>query len=262
MLLPVMPIIPCMRSLIVSLHDVAPPFEKEIKAQIEALRAIGVERSVLKVVPNWHGSFPLSKTPSLVELLREQSELSSQLVLHGYEHRRKGPMRGSPVKLTRARLFAPNAAELMSLTGTEVLQSVRQGIEELHGSDLPIPDTFCAPAWLLTDEAEDALAEAGMKWLTGMFSLRSLRRGRIYWIPSYGFMGAGAGHEIGPSIIGRLESMAIRRLSRLKVYLHPDPTGRRRWMGAIGQIRDMIDSGWRPATFRDLTVQERLPLEA
>ena len=40
------------RRLIVALHDVAPPFEAEIEAQLADLHRLGISRPVLKVVPN------------------------------------------------------------------------------------------------------------------------------------------------------------------------------------------------------------------
>lgn len=77
------------RRVIVSLHDVAPPYEAAIRAQFDLLAAIGVRRVALKVTPNWHGARPLSSSPTLVELLHAQVAAGSQLMSRGRGSKRR-----------------------------------------------------------------------------------------------------------------------------------------------------------------------------
>lgn len=241
-----------MRRVIVSLHDVAPPYEADIRAQLEELRRLSVERCVLKVVPNWHGQHQLSRSPSLIDLLVRQVNAGSQVILHGYRHEPVGVWRGSPARMARARLFASRAAEFMTMSGAEARLAVERGLDELERSDLPPPDTFCAPGWLLSDEAENAVTEAGIRYLVGMFSLQDLRRRTLRWVPARGYMGAGRLHGCGAGVLAAMVGAVAGRATVRKVYLHPDTSGRRGWLKTINLVRDLLDSGWEPSTFGDL----------
>lgn len=260
--------------MVVGIHDVAPPFEEEIRSQLEALSRAGVDRVTLKVVPCWHGRTALSASPTLIELLSEHVTAGSQLVLHGFQHRPRGPWLGSPIRRTRARLFARSAAEFMTLSGPDAASAVRSGMAELRRCGLPPPDTFCAPGWLITDEAESAIAEAGMRYLVGMFSIQDLQERRLQWLPSFGHMGAGPLHELGIHALGRLVSPIWNRTGRVQVYLHPEsrsggtPGSDRRagvrfgpdWMRTVQAVEALRRNGWEPVTFRDL-MDGHLPSE-
>lgn len=246
------------RRVIVSLHDVAPPFEAAIRQQIELLEAIGVRRLVLKVVPNWHGAYPLQDAPTLVALLRAQHEAGNQLVLHGYEHRpyRSRSFQGLWLSRLRARLFAAHAAEFLTLSADEAEATLRRGLASFEQAGLPPPTMFCAPGWLHNAEAETALRRLGLRYLISMFAVHDLLRERqCVVIPAVGYMGASPGQELGVQMLNAIvRQSALRTASVAKVYLHPqrDPTGtivRRR----LADLAQMIGrDGWRPATYAEV----------
>lgn len=245
------------RRVIVSLHDVAPPFEDAIRAQLALLAAIGVRRVALKVVPNWHGAYPLSGSPSLVALLHEQLAAGSQIILHGFEHQPYGsrPFRGPWLSRARARLFAANAAEFLTLSADEAADALQQGIATFERAGLPRPDTFCAPGWLHNPETAAALKREEFRYLIDMFVARDLWTGHSVWTPGMGYMGAGPGQERGVQILnGIVRQTALRATNVAKVYLHPqgDPTGaivRQR----LASLAEMIErDGWQPATYAEV----------
>ena len=244
--------VPRNKSLIVSLHDVAPPFDVDIEAQLTALEELGIRRLVLKVVPNWHGQHPLSASPYFVERLQEWVVIGSQVVLHGVEHQPHGELRGSPARHLRARLFAARAAEFMTLSTVEATRMVEAGQAELARAGLPNPHTFCPPGWLMSDEAEEGVAESGIRVVTGMLSWRDLSVRRLHWLPARGYMGGGFAHEAGIRALDGIVGSSARRSTVLKIYLHPDTSGRRRWMGMVRRIAVLIEDGWDPTTFEDI----------
>ncbi|HEU0027969.1 MAG TPA: DUF2334 domain-containing protein [Ktedonobacterales bacterium] len=245
------------RRVIVSLHDVAPPFEAAIRAQLALLATVGVRRVALKVVPNWHGAYPLSGSPSLIALLHEQLAAGSQIILHGFEHQPYGsrPFHGPWLSRTRARLFAGDTAEVLTLPADEAVAALRQGIAAFERAGLPRPDTFCAPGWLHNAEAVAALKREGFRYLIDLFVVRDLWARRNIWTPAVGYMGAGPRQEMGVQILnGIVQQTALRAAPVAKVYLHPqrDPTGaivRQR----VAELARMIErDGWRPATFAEV----------
>lgn len=246
------------RRVIVSLHDVAPPFEAAIRRQIALLAAIGVRRLVLKVVPNWHGAYPLQDSPAFVALLRAQHQAGSQLVLHGFEHRpsRSRSFQGPWLSRLRARLFAADAAEFLTLSVDEAEAALRRGLACFEQVGLPRPTMFCAPGWLHNAAAETALKRVGLRYLIGMFAVRDLlrERGRVL-IPAVGYMGASPGQELGVQALNEIvRQTALRTAPVAKVYLHPqrDPTGAlvRQRLAALATMVER--DGWQTATYAEV----------
>jgi len=244
------------RSLVVTLHDIAPPFEVEIRAQLAQLAAVGVQRCVLKVVPNWHGSHPLSESPSLVELLRSQLAAGSELVLHGLEHRPHGPLRGTPWSRLRGTVFAPDAAEFLTLSPAAAARAVREGFDLLEEAGLPRPSAFCAPGWLLTGDIRAALAGAGIRYLIGMFSVHDLRTARTYRLPAIGYMGASPGQEAGIRLLNSMIRRTILpRAAVAKVYLHPQGGMHNAALcRTLAELANMVGrDGWVPTTYAGMS---------
>ena len=245
---------PDRRRLVVAVYDVAPPFEARVRAQLDLLRGIGVQRFALNVVPNWHGDHPLTSAPSLVDLLRSEVTRGSELVLHGLEHRPRGTGRAPWERGVRATFFAGDSAEFVDLTGAEVSRSLEEGVEMLVRVGLPGPTGFSAPGWLLGPAGEAAVREAGLRYLVWMLSVHDLQRSRRHFVPAFGCMGVGPAHEAGVYLLNHLTIAATARTTRAKAYVHPqgDPSGYAfRW--TLARIAAMVSRrGWQPATFTEL----------
>lgn len=242
------------QQLVVCLHDVAPPFERAIKSQIERLQGLGVSRCVLNVVPNWHGRHPLHRHPQFCAFVRAVTDRGNQVVLHGCEHRPRGSLRGPAWLRARAALFAPDAAEFLTLPPTLAARAVGEGRDELQAVGLPAVDTFCAPGWLIDREVSYALIDGGIRCIAGMLSLRDLWTGEVRWLPSLGYMGTGGWQEAGVGLMNAgIDALTARRAETVVVYLHPqgDQEGApvERVYGAIARL---VSDGRKPVTFGEL----------
>jgi predicted deacetylase len=245
------------RRVIVSLHDVAPPFEAAIQTQLRMLAEIGAPRVSLMVVPNWHGAAPLLASPSFVNLLQAQVAAGSQLILHGFEHRPWGsrPFAGPWLSRLRARLFAADAAECLTLSADETADALRCGVACFAQAGLPLPTAFCAPGWLYDAQTVAALQQTGFRSLISMFTVRDAQDHRRAWTPAVGYMGAWPAQELGVRILnGIVQQTALRTASLASVYLHPqrDPSGAivRRQLARLAQMIER--DGWQPATYAEV----------
>jgi len=241
---------------VVALHDVAPPFEDAIRAQLDLLAAMDVHRLTLLVTPDWHGAAPLADAPGLVGLLRAQVATGSQLALHGYTHQPTAgaTFAGPRLSRARARLFAADAAEFLTLTEEEAEDALRAGLEMFERAGLPRPAMFCAPGWLHNAAAEAALARSGLRYLIGMSGVRDLWSGWRIATPSVGYMGAGPRQELGVRILNTLVRLtALRSAPVACVYLHPqgEPTGAL-VRGQLTYLAKLLARGWQLATYADL----------
>jgi predicted deacetylase len=241
-------------ALIVSLHDVAPPFESQIRSQLDTLAACGIRRVVLEVVPNWHGQHPIDDCPSLLGLLRAQVEVGSEIALHGLEHCPHGPLRGTVWSRFRGAIFAPNAAEFLSLSESETYGAALNGLGILEAAGLPRATTFCAPGWLMTIGARRAIARAGFLRIANMFSVDDLDRGGRDVMPSMGFMGGSAAQETGVRLLNAIVRVAAApRVRAMQLYLHPEGGADSLALTRVlERAVEMVGSGeWRPTTYAE-----------
>lgn len=242
------------RRLIVSLHDVAPLFEEQIRAQVRALADLGVGRVVLNVVPNWHAAYPLERSPGFVAYLRSLVGDGCQIVLHGCEHQPHGPLRGSPIRRYRGAVFASDAAELLTGSPADAWSILANGLAQVEASGLPRPDTLCAPGWLISDAALEAASTVGIQTVAGMFYALDVASGQRTFIPSFGYMGASAAQERGIALLnGIVRHSAMVPASVAAAYLHPqgfESSGAARQ--TLTTIAHLMSQGWQPATYAEV----------
>ena len=73
------------RHLLVSIHDVTPALERNVRTLWEMCRGQGVIPALL-VVPDWHGEWPLGQFPAFIQWLRECAHAGAEIFLHGQRH--------------------------------------------------------------------------------------------------------------------------------------------------------------------------------
>lgn len=203
------------RRLVVSVHDVSPETLEETRFLLSALDRINVKPRVLKVIPQH-----LLDCAPLVDLLRTEQEAGSEIVQHGFSHRRAGPLRGPLRRRLRAALFARDVAEFLSLSAEETVSRIADGRDILQRAGL-WASGFCAPAWLASAELHPVLRRAGFLYnvlMTGVVDLASNRRIVTGWI---GYMGAGRRQEHLVGVADTINHVAAPLFRALKVFLHP-----------------------------------------
>ena len=216
------------RLLIVTVHDVAPPFAAGVRHLLDELDRRAIRPRVLKVVPCYAGRWPLANDDELCSLLRAEVAVGSEIVAHGWTHRAQGALRGSLGARWRGAWLAGGAAEFLSLPAAaahDAARSARRTLADTLGVE---PEGFCAPAWLLNKEGHAAVAAAGYHFLLEQTMVRDLRTGQAIATPWQGFMGVGGCHEwlvqLGNGAIAVGARLACGGLSRcpvVKVFLHP-----------------------------------------
>lgn len=214
--------------LLVTIHDVAPPFASGVRQLLDELDRPNIRPRVLKVVPCYAGRWPLAKDVELCNPLRTDVAAGSKIVAHGWSHMTRGRLQGSPLARLRGRLFAPQASEFLSLPvpiAGEAALSARRAIAAAIGVE---PDGFCAPAWLTNHAGRSGVVSAGYRYALEQSELRDLRTGRSIATPWQGFMGVGGFHEqlvqLGNYAVAALARLRYGGLSRspvVKVFVHP-----------------------------------------
>jgi uncharacterized protein len=229
-----------MRRLVVALHDVAPNYLDEIRFLVAALDRAGVRPRVFKVIPEH-----LAASPEMVQLLLHEQHQGSEIVQHGFSHRTSGRLRGPWRRRLRASLFAPQTAEFLSFTPTEMDRRLGLGRDVLREAGLSVSG-FCAPGWLAGPDLPSILRRRGFRYdvsMTSVLDLSSGRRIRTGWI---GYMGAGRVQEGLVGVADALNRAIAPLFQVLKVFLHPQNATR---SSACRRILDLL-----PVLVRDRTL--------
>lgn len=147
-----------MKRLFASIHDVSPRFESEVDRLLDHLAPHVGRRLAMLVVPDHWSSAPI--TPAFATRLRGWADEGIEMFVHGWTHRDDTAHAGKTAAL-KAKHMTAGEGEFLGLSHAEALQRMRRGkalVEDITGR----PATgFIAPAWLYSDGARAALADAG-----------------------------------------------------------------------------------------------------
>ncbi len=219
----------------VSVHDVAPPYLVCVRILLALLDRLGARPRVLKVVPNFAGRYPLSESPELVKLLQTEVQSGSEVVLHGYTHRTAGPLQAPWPTRLRARWFAPQDAEFLSIDRAEATWRLRAGRNALAALGLKAAG-FCAPGWLAPPWLPEVLSELGFRYQVTMGCVYDLARGRRRITPWFGSVGAGGLHELLVCVGGAPGAWLTRTpVPVIKAFFHPQRP--RTWEPQLARLR-------------------------
>jgi predicted deacetylase len=156
----------------VSIHDVSPAFEAEIREAIAACAQVGATPALL-VVPDFHGKWSLERYPAFAERLRGLQAAGHEIYLHGYYHLAgaaslagDGGDDGKPGRLAREiaqRVVSAGEAEFSDVSRAEALARLDAGERVLGAVGLKI-DGFVAPAWSMPAWLLPMLAARGVRY--------------------------------------------------------------------------------------------------
>jgi uncharacterized protein len=166
-------------SLVVSIHDIAPPTRETAERIVSDLSRRGVTHCSLLVVPNYHHAGSVLADRALGIWLREVEGRGHEIVIHGYFHERPRRENESPREKFMTRFYTDDEGEFFDLSYDESLRRIKQAREEFVSLGLA-PRGFIAPAWLLSSAGERAAQDAGMEYTTRLRSVRDLIRGETF----------------------------------------------------------------------------------
>jgi predicted deacetylase len=161
-------------SVVVSLHDVAPCTQQITSTIISELSTHGVRVCSVLVVPNYHHEGLFARNCEFVTWLRALEADGHELVIHGFFHERP-PRRNETLRdKFVTRFYTKNEGEFYDLGYEEALRRIATARDEFRALGLK-PRGFIAPAWLLGNEAEQAVRDAELEYTTRLRTVCDLR---------------------------------------------------------------------------------------
>jgi predicted deacetylase len=216
-----------MKSLVVSIHDVAPSTREICDRMLDALARRDIVRTSLLVVPNHHHRGHFLDNPAFCRWLADRATAGHEIVIHGYFHQRT--TRGGERLRDRfvTQVYTAHEGEFYDLSqakAAELLELAKSDFARFraeYAPGLPAPVGFVAPAWLLGADAEVAVREAGFGYTTRLTKIENLRTGEITRSQSLVYSPRNAWRRAVSRGWNAWLSRRLRENPLLRVGLHP-----------------------------------------
>lgn len=238
---------PIVRSVMLVLHDVAPPTWPAYEAFVREVDQLGDVPITWLVVPDFHKRYPLETDHRLRRVLDRRVERGDELALHGYFHCDDGPAPRTARDYFMRRVYTWEG-EFYNLNETQALARLTRGIELFGRTGWPLHG-FVAPAWLMSGGTREALRGLPLAYTSDV--------SRFYLLPDFLPIAA-------PGIVWSARSAWRRGLSKtysqlrehqlrtspvIRLGLHPvdmaHELSRDYWLAAI---RRLLEEGRHPVT--------------
>jgi len=161
------------RLLLASIHDVGPRFAPQVDVLVERLaRHVGLRFAMLVVADHWDAA-PLAHDPAYARRLRGWADAGVEMFVHGWSHHDATPRGFAATHLTAGE---GEFAALGRAAALARMVRARDVVEQATG----VPAAgFVAPAWLYSDGARAALADAGFALAEDHFRVWRPADGRV-----------------------------------------------------------------------------------
>lgn len=245
-----------MKSLIISLHDVAPGSFEMARRWMEQLHERNLPVSMLVIPGPWAGG-DLATDGPFQTWLQQVSRFRHEIVLHGFSHQAKFHFPVRPWKVASGCVLARGCEEFWAINHSEARQRITNGLAVLSRLGYA-PSGFIAPGWLASHEAIEAMRELGFEYTNSHVYIKDLVTNQKYFAPVV----CQRTNAFSSRIVLRLTLLFSRILSLLslpiRVAIHPadlhDPVVRR---GILRIIDRAVAHGYMPMTYEQFISNTR-----
>ena len=147
------------RSLLASIHDVGPRFEREVDRLVGLLTdTLLCSSFAMLVVPDHWGRHPVRSGTPFANRLRTWSDSGIEMFVHGWYH--KDTVEHHGISGLKARYMTASEGEFLGLSYKEAARRMEDGralVEDIIGRKA---SGFIAPAWLYGPRAMSALRDS------------------------------------------------------------------------------------------------------
>lgn len=205
-------------TVLVSLHDVAPPFARQLH-ELWTLCLVRGVRPALLVVPSWHDAHPLERNARFVDWLFARVDQGARVFLHGERHDEVGATRGVGDGW-RALGRTAREGEFLTLGYAEASARIGRGLEVLARCGLS-PIGFVPPAWLAREATRAAARDAGLALYEDARRIHWLREGRAVRAPAVRWSARARWRADVSALVAEARWVTQRGSPLVRLALHP-----------------------------------------
>lgn len=207
-----------MPTVLVTIHDVAPPLMPRVERLWALCGACGVRPGLL-VVPDWHGAAPIEDNAACVAWVRACAAQGAEIFLHGERHDEVGSPRAWRDEV-RAFGRTNREGEFLTLDYPAARARIDRGLARLRGLGLD-PIGFVPPAWLARDDTHRAVRDAGLAVSEDDGAIYAFRSSRTIQSPVVRWSSRGALRAYGSLAQAQLRWTLQRGAAAVRIALHP-----------------------------------------
>jgi len=209
-----------MRALCVSVHDVTPSRLTEVRALVNAVRAVAPVPLTLLVVPDFHRTDGRRATAEYCRELDRHVARGDELALHGWDHLDGGAQCRNPADWIARRVYTAGEGEFAALPYAEARARLErgQGWFTAHGWEA---EGFVAPAWLLSEPGLAAVRHCGFLYTTTVGAMIQLQSGVSISSRSACYSSRSAPRRIASLAWNAALYRRLRGNALLRIALHP-----------------------------------------
>jgi|Deesub1362B_J571_1020462.scaffolds.fasta_scaffold00444_25 hypothetical protein len=207
--------------LIVSIHDVCPPYFHEIKEITSILNNIGITKKCLKVIPNYLGKWNILKYPKFLEWILEEMKNGNEIIQHGYTHKNWKKSGKMLLNYFKKGGFSPNSSEFSQLNYNEAKKNIQEGRKIFERAGIKCKG-FTSPTWSQNREATRAIIDCGFDYFTTFLWIKKIKNNKKIFLPASGFHGIYFPLELGAMIGNAIaEKIILPYQNCNRIVLHP-----------------------------------------
>ncbi len=244
------------KSLVVSIHDVAPSNREVVEKMISELTRSGVRVTSLLVVPDYHHEGLFTQDRQFVSWLRELEAQGHEIVIHGYFHER--PRRQGETLRDKliTQFYTQREGEFYDLDYAEALRRITSAREKFREAGLN-PRGFIAPAWLLGEESGRAVCDADLEYTTRLATVCDVRTGRSFASRSLVYSVRNGWRRATSLVWNGLLARCLATSPLLRLGIHPPDYLYPRIWRQINDALNMTRGERVPTTYRDWIAEQR-----
>lgn len=205
-------------TVLVSIHDVAPPFTRQLHALWSLCIGLGV-RPALLVVPNWHGAHPLERDARFMDWLFARADQGARIFLHGERHDEHEHGR-SVLDEWRALGRTAREGEFLTLDYAAARARIARGLETLARCGLS-PIGFVPPAWLARAATREAARDAGLSLAEDARRIYLLQEGIALHAPAVRWSARSTWRAVMSALVADARWHLQRSRPLVRLALHP-----------------------------------------
>lgn len=238
-----------MPTVLVTIHDVAPPMMPKVRRLWELCAARGVRPGLL-VVPDWHGAWPIEQDADCVAWTRARAAEGAEIFLHGSRHDEVGVPRGLGDHL-RALGRTNREGEFLTLRHDRARALIDAGLARLRALRLN-PIGFVPPAWLARPDTHTAVRDAGLAVSEDDGTIYAFAAGRTIASPVVRWSSRGAFRAYGSLVQAQLRWTLQRGSGVVRIALHPADLDHSATSASVERTLDRWTAAYGSGTYASL----------
>lgn len=222
-------------SLLASLHDVGPGFERQIDLLAGLIQdTLQSTRFAMLVVPDHWGCHRLRPGSDFAHRLRAWSDSGIEMFVHGWYHKDAARHRGATG--LKARYMTAGEGEFLGLSRSEAARRMEDGralVEDIIGRKA---SGFVAPAWLYGPGAMEALRDSGFAMAEDHMKVWIPQTGKVVARgPVITWASRSAARTASSLAFAALARKTLHPLRTVRVALHPNDVTKDSILASIGE---------------------------